>query len=92
MVTFNVHGQVMGTFACHAPLNTLIVHTPENNQHLKVLIWGGGRGGLRISTLCTNGKMLTIVNGPLQSDEFNAISHTERISGSFEHKPLQFRF
>ena len=72
MVIFNVHGQVMGTFACHAPLNTLIVHTPENNQHLKVLIWGGGRGGLRISTLCTNRKMLTIVNGPLQSDEFNA--------------------
>ena len=26
---------------------------------------GRGRGGLRISTLCTNRKMLTIVNGPL---------------------------
>ena len=30
---------------------------------LKVLIWGEG-GGLRISTLCINRKMLTIVNGP----------------------------
>ena len=36
-------------------------YTPENNQHLKVLIWGGGRGGLIISTLGTDGKMLTIV-------------------------------
>ena len=26
---------------------------------------GRGEGGLRISTLCTNRKMLTIVNGPL---------------------------
>ena len=38
---------------------------PGNNQHVNVLIWVGGRGGLRISTLCTIGKMLTIVNDPL---------------------------
>ena len=57
----NVHGQVMGIFAWHAPTR---LYTPENNQHLKVLIWGG-EGGLIISNLCTNRKMLTIVNGPL---------------------------
>ena len=50
----------MGIFAWHAPTR---LYTSENNQHLKVLIWGGGRGGLIISTLCTNRKMLTIVNG-----------------------------
>ena len=33
----------MGIFAWHA--RTLTVYTPENNQHLKVLIWGGGGGG-----------------------------------------------
>ena len=38
---------------------------PGNNQHFNVLIWVGGRGGLRISTLCTIGKMLTIVNDPI---------------------------
>ena len=56
----------MGIFAWQAPLNTLTGHS-RKNQHLKVLIWGGGRGGLRISTLCTNRKMLTIVNGPLRA-------------------------
>ena len=34
-------GQVMGMFAWHAPTRLC---TPENNQHLKVLIWGGGGG------------------------------------------------
>ena len=38
------------------------MNTPENNQHLKVLILVGG--DLRISMLCTIKKMLTIVNGP----------------------------
>ena len=42
--------------ACHAP-------NQENNQHFNVLILVGG-GGLRISTLCTIEKMLTIVNDP----------------------------
>ena len=46
--------------ACHAP----IMDNPENNQHFNVLIYVGG-GGLRISTLCTIEKMLTIVNDPL---------------------------
>ena len=50
VVIYNVHGQVMGIFAWQAPLNTLTGHS-RKNQHLKVLIWGGGRGGLRISTL-----------------------------------------
>ena len=66
MVIYNVHGQVIGIFAWQAPLNTLTGYS-RKNQHLKVLIWGGGRGGLGISTLCTNRKMLTIVNGPLHS-------------------------
>ena len=43
--------------ACHAP-------NQENNQHFNVLILVGGGGGLRISTLCTIEKMLTIVNDP----------------------------
>ena len=46
--------------ACHAP----IMVNPENNQHFSVLILVGGEGGLRISTLCTIEKMLTIVNDP----------------------------
>ena len=45
--------------ACHAP----IMDNPENNQHFNVLISVGG-GGLRIITLCTIEKMLTIVNDP----------------------------
>ena len=46
--------------ACHTP----IMDNPENNQHFNVLIYVGGRGDLRISTLCTIEKMLTIVNDP----------------------------
>ena len=47
--------------ACHAP----IMDNPENNQHFSVHTnLGRGEGGLRISTLCTIEKMLTIVNGP----------------------------
>ena len=42
--------------ACHAP----IMDNPENNQHFSVLIYRG-EGGLRISTLCTIEKMLTII-------------------------------
>ena len=39
---------------------------PENNQHFNVAPSHlGGEGGLRISTLCTIEKMLTIANDPL---------------------------
>ena len=52
--------------ACHAP----IMDNPENNQHFSVLILVGG---LRISTLCTIEKMLTIVNDPLVSSSLSKI-------------------
>ena len=50
--------------ACHEPIQ---MDNPENNQHFNVLILVGRGGGLRISTLCTIEKMLTIitVNAPL---------------------------
>ena len=53
---------------------------PGNNQHCNVLIWVGGRGGLRISTLCTIGKMLTIVNDPLREDIVNSITKRNRVT------------
>ena len=41
------------------------MYNPDNNQHCNALIYVEG-GGLRISTLCTIEKMLTIVNDPLK--------------------------
>ena len=57
----------MGIFAWQAPLNTLTGHSRKKST-FKSTNLGRGRGGLRISTLCTNRKMLTIVNGPLRPD------------------------
>ena len=54
----------MGIFAWQAPLNTLTGHSRKKST-FKSTNLGRGEGGLRISTLCTNRKMLTIVNGPL---------------------------
>ena len=56
----------MGIFAWQAPLNTLTGHSRKKST-FKSTNLGRGRGGLRISTLCTNRKMLTIVNGPLEA-------------------------
>ena len=54
---------------------------PGNNQHFNVLIWVGGRGGgLIISTLCTIGEMLTIVNDPLSEYIFSSITKRNRIT------------
>ena len=45
--------------------HVLVMDNPENNQHFfKCTNLGRGEGGLRISTLCTIDKMLTIVNDP----------------------------
>ena len=46
----------MGIFAWHAPTR---LYTPENNQHLKVLIWGGG---LIITMKDNDGQCLHLVS------------------------------
>ena len=60
---------------------------PGNNQHFNVLIWVGGLG-LRISTLCTIGKMLTIVNDPLVMHVSRSIHFVAPISYPRHPQPV----
>ena len=49
---------------------------PGHNQHFNVLIWVGGRGGLRISTLCTIA-MICITKSRTGNYDFRAVRARE---------------